>query len=104
MTRRILLIVAVLLSTAAPLFARRFILQTSGSTVLDVAAQHGLTIVNQIPDSDLFLVTAPDEVDVNQLISEVSSDSNVVSFEIDNVAATPEASSAVIEPTISSSS
>jgi len=98
MTRKSLLIALTLLLTAAPLFGTRFVLQTSPSTAGDVAAQYGLTIVSQIPDSDLFLVDAPDTADVTELISQISSDPNVLDFELDTLATTPEASPHVLAP------
>src|SRR5689334_24835271 len=91
MTRKSLLISFMLVLSAMPLFGTRFVLETSPSTATAVAAQYGLTIESQIPNSDLFLVTAPDTVDVTALIGQVSSDPNVLDFELDTQVITPQA-------------
>jgi subtilase family protein len=99
MTRKSLLISFMLVLSAMPLFGTRFVLETSPSTATAVAAQYGLTIESQIPNSDLFLVTAPDTVDVTALIGQVSSDPNVLDFELDTQVITPQASPQVLAPT-----
>ena len=99
MNRKSLFLVLILVLSNVPLFGTRFVLQVSPSAAADVAAQYGLTIESQIPDSDLFLVTAPDSVDVTGLIDQVSSDPNVLGFEPDTLATTPQASPQVLAPT-----
>jgi len=99
MTRKSLLISFMLVLSAVPLFGTRFVLQVSPSAAASVAAQYGLTVESQIPDSDLFLVTAPDTVDVNELIGQVSSDPSVLDFELDTQVITPQASPQVLAPT-----
>jgi subtilisin family serine protease len=93
MTRKGWLIISLLLFASPPVFARRFILGVSPTEATSVASQYGLTIVAAIPDTGLFLVTAPDAVDVDQLLSTVNADPNVADFEVDDLAATPEAES-----------
>ena len=90
MRRKSLLISLLLLLTSLPLFARRFVLEVSPSAAPSVAAQYGLVIVKQIPNHNLFLVTAPDTVDVNELIRQLSADPNVSGFQLDRTAAAPE--------------
>jgi subtilisin family serine protease len=103
MTRRTLLIVVLVLLTSLPVFARRFILGVSPSAVDTVAAQYGLTVVDTIPNTGLYLVTAPDTVDVDQLLSTVNADPNVADFELDQIATTPE-STATTSTTLLTSS
>ena len=91
---RKLLVIAVLVSCISlPAYARRFILGVSPDQASSVAAQYGLTIIHAIPETGLFLVSAPDEVDVDQLLSTVNSDPNVADFEIDNIVTSPESGS-----------
>ena len=103
MTRKSLLTGLVLLVTAVPLFATQFVLETSPSVAPAVAANYGLTIIGQIANSDLFLVTAPDAIDVTLLVNMVSADPSVLDFEVDNLVTTPEASPAVAAPATKSS-
>ena len=93
MTRKGLLIALVAMFTSLPAFAGRFILAVSPDVASSVAAQYGLTIVEAIPDTGLFLVTAPDKVDVNQLLSTVNADPNVADFEVDDLVTSPEVTS-----------
>jgi subtilisin family serine protease len=95
MRTKSLLITAILLFTSIPLCARRFILQASPTVAPVVAAQYGLTIVKQIPNRNLFLVIAPDTVNVSALISLLNADPNVSSVEVDSLATTPESISGV---------
>jgi subtilisin family serine protease len=95
MTRRNLLLALILMLLSAPLFGTRFILEASPAAAPNLAAQYGLTIVSQIPNSDLFLVTAPDTVNISQLITQVSANATVWDFELDTLAATPETSSTI---------
>jgi len=75
---------------STPVFARRMVLEMSPSVAPSVAAQYGLTIVKQIPNHNLFLVIAPDTVDTSELITQLSSDPDVSTVELDSIAATPE--------------
>lgn len=95
MRRKSLLVTILLLVSAVPLFARRFLLQVSPSDAPAVAARYGLTIVKQIPNQSLFLVTAPESLDVSQLMSQLNSDPNVAGAELDGLATTPESTAFV---------
>ena len=94
MTRKGLLIAVLVFFASLPAFAGRFILAVSPDVASSKAAQYGLTIVGTIPDTGLFLVTAPDTADVNQLLSTVNADPNVADFEVDDVVTSPEVTSA----------
>src|SRR5512146_2749466 len=95
-SRPLSLIVVILVSLlTTPLMARRFILDASPSDVPNIASQYGLTVVKQIPNRSVFLVTAADEVDQNQLVSQLSSDPRVAVFEVDGFVNAPEESPTV---------
>jgi hypothetical protein len=79
-----------------PATARRFILNASPSDVVNVANDYELKVVKQIPNRSVFLVTAADSADPNELINRLSADPRVGGFELDGFIKAPEAS-----PTIS---
>jgi len=87
-------IALLLLLASVPLAARNYILQASLDDAPSIAAQYGLVIVKQIPNHNIFRVTAPDTVDPNQLIEQLSSDSRVLDFELDGISTHPETSAA----------
>jgi subtilisin family serine protease len=95
MRHKSLLIAFLLLFASAPLFARRIVLQMSPDVADSVATQYGLTIVRQIPNHNLFLVIAPDTVDIGELTTQLSSDPNVATVELDGIAAPPESTALV---------
>src|SRR5512142_2176704 len=94
MRSKSLLFVFVLLA-ALPLFARRFVLQVSPELAPSIAGRYELVIIKQIPNHDLFLVSVPDGVDVNSLISQLNADPDVAGFEQDKHAASPESRAGV---------
>jgi subtilisin family serine protease len=95
MRHKSLLIAFLLFFASTPLLARRMVVQMSPTDAPSVAAQYGLTIVRQIPNHNLFLVTVPDTVDTQELITQLNSDPDVASAELDSIAATPESTTVV---------
>jgi len=88
--QRAALALAILALTAARGLAQvqNFILRTADVT--DVSNSYGLVVIRQLGASDNYLVSGPDSVLPNILISEVSADSRVLDFELDRNARHPE--------------
>jgi subtilisin family serine protease len=84
------------LSMSAPLIAaRRFILDAPAAEAPSIASRYGLTLVKQIRNHDLALVTAPDSIDPAQLVSQVNSEPTVYNFELDAAIASSESQSGI---------
>jgi subtilisin family serine protease len=95
MRHKIIFIPLLLLLASVPMAAGRFILDVSPSLAPAIAAQYGLVIVKQIPNHDIFLVTASDTVNPSQLMRQLSSDPNVLGVELDGLGANPESPSGI---------
>jgi subtilisin family serine protease len=70
----------------------RFILHASAPAAFDIAARHGLTIVQQLSGHDVFLATAP-VFDADSKILELEDDASVGGIEPDGQGTVPEVAS-----------